>query len=162
MTGLGRGMTVGNGSARSGAQRVATVLFAASALGEIGVGAGLLPFPWIAALLLGAPLDGLGLLVARALGGAALALGITWWSVRNDAHAVARCAPGFLIYNVAVGAVFMFQALQVSHPALPGIVGLVHLLAGGAFAAALAVARLSAKPSPSECGRDTVPQHETQ
>jgi hypothetical protein len=108
---------------------------------QIGVGVVLLPFPQVAALLLDASLDGTGLLVARGLGGAALALGLTWWIVRNDSRAVARCAAGFIIYNVVVGALFAFQALQAARPPLPWLVGIVHLLAGGAFAAATAFAR---------------------
>ena len=133
-----------NGPLRFGAQRAAVLLFSLSALGEIGVGVFVLPFPQLAALLLDAPLDGPGLLVARGLGGAALALGLTWWIARNDARARARCTAGFIIYNVAVGALFAFQALQAARPALPGMVGVVHLVAGGAFAAATAFAR--AKP----------------
>ena len=130
-----------NGNKRSGAQRAAALLFSASALGEIGVGLFLLPFPQLAALLLDAPLDGPGLLVARGLGGAALALGLTWWLARNDARALASCTAGFILYNVAVGALFAFQALQAARPLLPGVVGVVHLGAGGAFAAATALAR---------------------
>ena len=132
-----------NGPARSRTQRAAALLFSASALGEIGVGVVLLPFPQVAALLLDASLDGTGLLVARGLGGAALALGLTWWIARNDARALAYCTAGFIIYNVAVGALFAFQALQAARPALPWLVGIVHLLAGGAFAATIAFARLS-------------------
>ena len=130
-----------NGPGRSGTQRAAALLFSASALSEIGVGVCLLAFPQLAALLLDASLDGTGLLVARGLGGAALALGLTWWIARNDARARARCTAGFIIYNVAVGALFAFQALQAARPALPGMVGVVHLVAGGAFAAATALAR---------------------
>ena len=130
-----------NGPVRSGAQRTAVLLFAASALGEIGVGAGLLAFPQLAALLLDASLDAIGLLVVRGLGGAVLALGLTWWIMRNDAHAVARCAAGFIIYNVVVGALFVFQALHVAHPVLPWLVGAIHLGAGGTFVAATAFAR---------------------
>ncbi len=130
-----------NGPPRSGAQHAAVLLFSLSALGEIGIGAFLLTFPQLAALLLDASLDGNGLLVARGLGGAALALGLTWWIARNDARARARCTAGFIIYNVAVGAVFVFQARQAARPALPWLVGVVHLVAGGAFAAAAAFAR---------------------
>jgi hypothetical protein len=137
-------MTEGtNGPASSGIQRAAALLFSASALGEIGVGVVLLPFPQVAALLLDASLDGTGLLVARGLGGAALALGLTWWVARNDARALAYCTAGFIIYNMVVGALFAFQALHAARPALPWLVGIVHLAAGGAFAAAVAFARLS-------------------
>ena len=130
-----------NGLARSGTQHAAVLLFSASALGEIAVGVFLLPFPQLAAPLLDAPLDGNGLLLARALGGAALALGLTWWIARNDARALAYCTAGFIIYNAAVGALFAFQALRTARPLLPWLVGIVHLLAGGAFAAAIAFAR---------------------
>ncbi|HLB23705.1 MAG TPA: hypothetical protein VJP07_06400 [Dehalococcoidia bacterium] len=132
-----------NGPGRSGTQRAAALLFAASALGEIGIGVILLAFPQVAALLLDASLDATGLLVVRGLGGTVLALGLTWWIVRNDARALAYCTAGFIIYNVVVGACFVFQALRAAHPALPWFVGIAHLLAGGVFAAAIAVARLS-------------------
>jgi len=130
-----------NGPARSRTQRAAALLFSASALGEIGVGLFLLPFPQLAALLLDASLDGTGLLVARGLGSAVLALALTWWIMRNDARALARCTAGFIIYNVVVGALFAFQALHAAHPALPWLVGIAHLVAGGAFVAATAFAR---------------------
>jgi hypothetical protein len=135
-------MTEGmNGPARSGAQRAAALLFSASALSEIGVGVCLLLFPQVAALLLDAALDGTGLLVARGLGSAVLALALTWWIMRTDVRALARCAAGFIIYNVVVGGVFAFQAMHAARPALPGLVGTVHLLVGGAFALAIAFAR---------------------
>lgn len=135
-------MTEGtSGPARSGTQRAAARLFSVSALSEIGVGVCLILFPQLAAVLLDASLDGAGLLVARGLGSAVLALALTWWIMRNDARAVARCAAGFIIYNVVVGAVFAFQAMHAARPALPGLVGIVHLLVGGAFAVTIVFAR---------------------
>jgi hypothetical protein len=110
------------------------MLFAACALAEIAIGAILLVFPQVASFLLAASLDANGLLVARALGSALFALGLTWWSMRNDAHAVSGCRAGFIFYNLVVGALLAFQALHVVRPFWPALAGAVHLLAGAAFA----------------------------
>jgi hypothetical protein len=116
-------------------QRATALLFAACALAEIVTGAVLLVFPRVASWLLDAPLEATGLLVVRALGSALLALGITWWMLRNDAQAVAGCRVGFIIYNLVVGALFAYQALHVARPLWPSLAGAVHLLAGVAFVA---------------------------
>ena len=129
------------GPVRGGAQRTAALLFSLGALGEIGVGAVVLVFPQLIALLMDAPLDSAGLLATRMLGGAVLALGLTWWSARNDPQGPSRCMAGFLVYNVALGVLFAFQALHAARPALPWLVGIVHLLIAGAFAMVLAFAR---------------------
>jgi len=45
-------------------------------------------------------------------------------------HGIARSAPGFIVYNLAVGLLFVLHALAAARPAiLPWIVGLVHLVA---------------------------------
>ena len=71
---------------------------------EIPVGAGLLAFPSsIASWLLGAPLSGAALVVARLAGGGLLALGIACWFARSTpiARASLGVAGGLLIYNIA-------------------------------------------------------------
>ena len=118
----------------AGLKRATAMLFAACALAEIAIGAILLVFPQVASFLLAASLDANGLLVARALGSALFALGLTWWSMRNDAHAVSGCRAGFIFYNLVVGALLAFQALHVVRPLWPALAGAVHLLAGAAFA----------------------------
>ncbi|HXX86389.1 MAG TPA: hypothetical protein VEN29_20715 [Casimicrobiaceae bacterium] len=124
-------------------ERAARLLFCASALGEIGVGAGALVFPQIIAFLLAAPLDPGGLLLARMLGSAALALGITWWIARNEPvrQLSSRFIAGYLVYNLGVGLLFLFRALSAEAPAWPWVVAIVHILAGVGFAAAVFVTR---------------------
>lgn len=117
--------------------RLAGALFALSALGEMAVGIAVLVVPEIAPLLIAAPLDAGGLLVARMLGGALLALGITWWLVRGDPAAMRRSAPGFLLYNVGVGILFIVAASSTMRPALPALLGAAHILLGAAFAGTL-------------------------
>ena len=94
-----------------------------------------------------APLDSAGLLVARMLGGAVLALGITWWIARNDPQGASRCMVGFLVYNFALGVLFAFQALQAARPVLPWLVGIAHLSIAAAFAVTSASARAAAAAS---------------
>ena len=117
---------------RSGVQRL---LLSASALGEIGMGAAVLVFPEILGVLLNAKLDSYGLLVGQLLGAAALALGVTWWMARRAAgEELSRYAIGYIVFNFAMGFLFILQALEASRPAvLPWIVGGVHLLAALGF-----------------------------
>jgi hypothetical protein len=103
-----------------GARRAAEVLLTLSALGEIVVGAVALAYPQIVALLMDATLDARGLLVARMLGSAALALGVTWWMARGDAARLSRCAAGYLVYNLGVGALFAVAALGLGGPSCRG------------------------------------------
>ncbi len=140
-------MAVTNGPNRSGLERAARLLFAASAAGEIGVGALALAFPQILALLLAAPLDASGLLVARMLGSAVLALGVTWWISRNEPlpQLSSRYAAGFVIYNLGMGVLFLLRALAPPESALPWVVAIVHVSAGLAFAAALFMTQRTAE-----------------
>lgn len=117
--------------------RLAGTVFALGALGEMGVGALVVVFPEICRALIGAPLDGTDLFVARMLGVAMLALGVTWWFSRKTAADVARCAAGFLLYNFGAAAVLCFAALAAARPALPWLVCVAHLVLGAAFGAAL-------------------------
>ncbi|HET9473106.1 MAG TPA: hypothetical protein VFO82_04385 [Steroidobacteraceae bacterium] len=78
-------------------------LLAIGAILEIPVALGLLVAPSpLAAVLLGAPLSGTGLVVARLAGGALLGLGIACWFARSApaARAGLGVAGAFLIYNV--------------------------------------------------------------
>jgi hypothetical protein len=121
------------------AERPVAVLFAASAAGEIAVGAVGLVFPQVLALLLDVSLDAAGLLAARLLGSAVLALGLTWWIARREpaGQGIGRCAAGYLVYNLAVGLLFSLRALAAARPALPWLVGVAHVLAGLGFGVAL-------------------------
>lgn len=109
------------------------LLFTASALGEMGVGVVGLAYPQILSVLLDATLDGNGLLVARMLAAAALAIGVTWWLARKDADAFARNAAGFLVYNFAIGALFLLQGFAAARPLLPSLIGVVHIGVGAGF-----------------------------
>jgi len=70
---------------------------------EVPVGLGLLIAPSaLATLLLGAPLSGAGLVVARLAGGGLLALGIACWFARSTPAVPASLgvAGALLIYNI--------------------------------------------------------------
>ena len=126
--------------------QVARLLFLASALGEMGIGAIGLAYPQILGILLDVELNRDGLLVARMLAAAALAIGITWWMARNASDALSRNAMGFLVYNFGIGALFVVQGLSALHPALPLLLGLVHLAAGLAFLVLLSRTRDASQP----------------
>lgn len=127
---------------RSGGEHVAWLVLSLGAAGEIGVGAAGLVFPSLFGLLLDAPLDEIGLLVARMFGLAILALGTTWWLARRGPGGLARCTTGFLIYNLGVGALFLLHALREAQPTpLPWAVGVVHVLLGLGLGAAVASTR---------------------
>jgi len=115
-----------------------TRLFALCALGEMAVGGALLAFPSLIALLMGAALDGGALLLARMMGTALLALGVTWWLACGEQGGLARCAAGFIVYNAGVGALFGLAAAAAAHPLVPWIVCGAHLGAAAVFGAALA------------------------
>ena len=103
------------------------------AIGEALVGVVLLVLPSeVVRLLIDATLDARGLIVARMLGVAVLALGITWWMARGDAQP-SRYSAGFILYNLGVGALFGWAALSASQPVLPWIVCVAHLGAGAAI-----------------------------
>ena len=97
----------------TGAQCVAQALVTLSALGEIGVGAVVLAYPQLVALLMDATLDAGGLMVARMLGSAALALGITWWIARSEPSRLSRYTAGYIAYNLSVGALFALAAMYL-------------------------------------------------
>jgi len=106
---------------------------------EVSVGLGLLLAPaGLAEMLLRAPLDGTGLVIARLAGGGLLAVGLACWSARRTPTTAAGLGVcrGFLAYNVVACAV-----LIRAYPPLPG--GLAALGAGilhGVIAAALLAA----------------------
>jgi hypothetical protein len=93
-------------------------LLTAGAVLETPVGLGLIVAPSaLAEILLGAPLDGPGLAVARLGGGGLLALGIACWCARGTPSTPAGLgvARAFLAYNlVACGVLF------AAYPPLPG------------------------------------------
>jgi hypothetical protein len=120
--------------------RVRTWLLTLVAIGEMAVGVLIALFPSTGTWLVGALLDSAGLVVTRMLGVALLAIGLSWWLGRNDAACLARNAPGFVIYNLGVGALFVVAARSASQPVVPWIVAIVHLAAGAMFAAVVAVA----------------------
>lgn len=127
---------------RSGGEQVAGLLLALGAAGEMGVGAAVLVFPALLGTLLDVPLDEVGLLVARMLGTAILALGATWWLARRGPGGLARCATGFLVYNLGLGTLCLLHAQRQAHSTpLPWAVGVVHVLLGLGLAAALASIR---------------------
>jgi hypothetical protein len=80
-----------------------SLLLGIGAAMEIPVGVGLLIAPSaLATLLLGAPLSGAGLVVARLAGGGLLALGIACWFARSTPVATSSLgvAGALLIYNI--------------------------------------------------------------
>jgi hypothetical protein len=121
-------------SPRPGATRTAGRVMALIAIGEMSVAVAILVAPREVALLLAdVALEGRALLIARMLGVALLALGVTWWQARGDAERLSRYAAGFIVYNVGVGALFGWAALGASHIAIPWLVCVVHLTAGVAW-----------------------------
>jgi hypothetical protein len=124
------------------AARIASWLFALGAVGELAAGIAVLAFPGpVMGLLLAAPLVGIGLVIARMLGIAVIALGMTWWLARSDLHRqLRRMAPGFIGYNLGVGMLFLLYALVVTRPVpLSWAVALVHLLVGLAFSTTIVI-----------------------
>ena len=122
-----------------GGERAARLVLSLGAAGEIGVGAAVLVFPSIVAVILGAPLDATGQFIARAFGTAILALGATWWVAGRAPAGVQRCTTGFLLYNLALGALFLLHAVRQVAPApLVWAVGVLHVLLGIGFGAAIA------------------------
>ena len=129
-------MTSTQSSAR--ALQAASVLLALSAAGEIGVGVlGIMMPTAVVSLLTAAPIEGIAVMVARMAGVAITALGIDWWRARGqfDVAGLRRVAPGFLVYNLGIGVLFLSRALAVAGHPMPWIVAIAHL----AFAAVLVV-----------------------
>lgn len=111
-------------------------------IGEMLVAMAILVLPReVTLMLVDANLDGRGVIVARMMGVALLALGTTWWTAGRDAERLSRYSTGFIVYNVGVGALFGWAALAASHPVLPWFVCAVHLVAGMTFGALDVVAR---------------------
>jgi hypothetical protein len=118
---------------------------------ESGAGLGLLVAPSALALgLLGSPLDGSGLVVARLAGAGLLALGIACWKARvtPTAPAALGVSWAFLVYNAVVCIV-----LAGTNPPLAGrgllVVGAsaLHGLLGIGLGSAL-MARRANQPAP--------------
>ena len=119
---------------------LAGFLLTAMAFSELGVGLLVLAFPsQVTGFLLALPVEGSGLVIARMAGIAIAALGLTWWHARRDLdQRLTRVAPGFVVYNLGVGLVFLGYAATASVMApLSWVAAAVHLFAGLAFAAAL-------------------------
>ena len=102
---------------------------------EIPVGLGLLAMPSpLASLLLGAPLSGAGLVVARLAGGGLLALGIACWFARSTPtdRASLGVASALLTYNIVA---CVTLALAGSRALTLGMAVLHGLLAAGLLGA---------------------------
>jgi len=126
--------------------RVTGALFAAAALGEFGVGLAVLALPEpVTGFLLAAPIEGVGVVIARMLGIALAALGLTWWLARPDlTERRLRLAPGFVGYNLGVGFLFLSYAMAANRPMpVPWLIAELHLLMGLAFAGAMLFRRHS-------------------
>jgi hypothetical protein len=122
------------------------LLFEASAIGELAVGIAVVLFPrTVSAFLFGAPIEGIGAVIARMAGVAVAALGLTWWLVSGDLDRwLMPIAPGFVGYNLGVGLLFLSYALTVDGRAtVAWLVAAIHLLAGVAFCADLFVQQRS-------------------
>lgn len=123
-------------------RRIARQLFMVAAVGEIAVGLAVLAFSGpVMGLLLAAALTGVGLVVARMVGIAIIALGLTWWFSRNVLHQQLKfIAPGFIGYNFGVGLLFLLYALAAHRPVpLSWAVALAHLMVGLAFSATVVI-----------------------
>ena len=110
-------------------------LLAIGAVLEIAVGLGLLVIPSpLSMLLLGAPLSGIGLVVARIGGGGLLALGIACWFARSTptSRAGFGVAAALLTYNLIACVTLVEAAISLGTPALSLGVAVLHgLLAVG-------------------------------
>lgn len=116
-----------------------SLLLGIGAAMEVPVGLGLLIAPSaLATLLLGAPLSGAGLVVARLAGGGLLALGVACWFARSTptVRASLGVAGALLIYNI-VACVTLALALPVpgSQILTLGATILHGLMAAGLLAA---------------------------
>jgi hypothetical protein len=114
-------------------------LLGTGAVLEIPVGLGLLVFPSpLASLLLGAPLFGGGVVVARLAGGALLALGIACWFARPTpiARTGLGVAGALLTYNIVACITLVLASLDAGSRALLLGVAVLHgLLAAGLLVA---------------------------
>jgi len=108
-------------------------LIGTGAVLEVPTGLGLLAVPSsISTLLLGAPLSGPGLVVARIAGGGLLALGIACWFARSTpiSRAGLGVAGAFLTYNVVVCVTLFAALLGPGSNALLLSVAVLHGLLG--------------------------------
>ena len=124
------------------ALRAARFVLLAGALGELAVGILIAGLPVaIGGLLLQAPIAGIAIVIGRMMGVALAALGLTWWLERHrlDPDRLRQLAPGFIVYNFGVGALFLAYAWTGDFLLrVPCLVGAAHLGMGAAFVAALA------------------------
>ena len=133
------------------AWRVARLLIAASAIGELAVGIAIAVAPGaLTNFLLGATVEGTGAVVARMAGIAVATLGFGWWLDRSpvDLPRLRRVAGSYLVYNFGIGALFLAYA-STADRVIPvsWLVAVVHLVAAVAFAVALV--RLGQAPKTS-------------
>ena len=112
-------------------ERTVQRLFTACSYVEVAFGIAALAFPQLVSVLLDAALDAHGLLVARMLGAAALAFGVTWRGVRREPRSASRYAVGFVIYNLGIGTLFAIGAAAAERSAVPWLVAAFHLGAAG-------------------------------
>jgi hypothetical protein len=106
-------------SQRSNTERGAMLVIALMSIGEALVGVVILALPReVTLLLVDAALDAKAQIVARMLGVAILALGITWWMARGDAERLSHVRPGSSS-TTSVSAAFGWAALG-AHPRFPG------------------------------------------
>jgi hypothetical protein len=129
-----------------GLRRAMRLLFEASAIGEVAVGVAVILFPrTVSGFLLGAPIEGLGAVIARMAGFAVAALGLTWWMASSDLdRSLNPIAPGFFAYNLGVGLLFLLYALAATASVtVAWLVAAVHLLAGLGFCGVLFVQQRS-------------------
>lgn len=123
------------------AERLLKRLLAFGAIIEMSVGLGVVAFPeQLLELLLNAPLADPGVVVARLLGTALIALGLAWWSARSQPREpwARGCCLGFLVYNLGAGLWLLLRALTASQRVeLLWVLALFHAGLGLAFAALL-------------------------
>ena len=113
-------------------------LLALGAIGEVGVGIGMLAFPAeLVGLLVGEPVVGAGLLLARLFGVAVIALGLAWWTAKGTPRGCRETTPGFLVYNLGVAAMIALYALSAAK-SMPLLwpVAVLHAALGLAFVTA--------------------------
>jgi hypothetical protein len=121
----------------SRAGRTATLLVTLGALGEFGVGVLIAVLPAATVrFLLSATVADAGLVIARMMGIALVALALTWWFARprHGADFLPRIAPGFLVYNVGIGLLFLGYTWSAGRLlVVPLLVGILHLGLAAAF-----------------------------